>query len=260
MHWASANHEDTQRFNDSLFTKELQEFVGTCQVLTAAVTLREQPLRDVAETLASALPRPRCAADFFLLRSILVDFAAHAIEASAPDRPAALRPLLGVNRADEPLGQTLVQCLSAVRIDDEQTPQKGSVHALRARRAMTAITSRCGEPNLDAAAIAFDVRVSQRSLCTLLRAHFGVGFRTVLRRARVTAAHRLLERSIFSVKEIADRVGYTSTSQFDRDFRRECGLTPGEYRNAQCGLESSTRNSAITAPRRKTPTTKKPDA
>jgi AraC-like DNA-binding protein len=236
MHWASATHEEQQGFNESPFAQELQNFVGTCQVLSAEVALRERSLRDVAESLASALPRPRCSADFLLVRSIVVEFATHAIETSAPDRVDALRPLVCLNRPDEPLGETLVQCLSAVRIDDEEMPQNGSVHALRARRAMTVIRSRCTDPNLDAAAVAFEVRVSQRSLCMLLRAHFGVGFRTALRRARVTASHELLQQSTLSVKEIAFRVGYTSTSQFDRDFRRDCGTTPGQYRSAQCAV------------------------
>jgi AraC-like DNA-binding protein len=227
MHWAT----------ESPFAHQLQDFVGRCQVLSALVTFRQQSLRDVAEALASALPRPRCSADFVLLRSLVVDFATHAVEASAADRADALKPLLRLNGPDEPLGQTLVQCLTAIE-DAQDTADHPSVHALRARRAMAAITSRCAEPNIDAAAIARDIRVSPRTLRLLLQTHFGVGFRTALRRARVSAALTLLERSIFSVKEIADRVGYTSTSQFDRDFKRHCGITPGQYRGAQCCFSS----------------------
>ena len=111
-----------------------------------------------------------------------------------------------------------------------------------ARRALTLIAARCAESDLDAAAIASALRLSLRGLGKLLHAHGGGGFRTLLRQARVRAAEDLLGRSTYSIKEIAVRVGYSWTSQFDRDFLRERGMTPGQYR--QDNADSASRQQA----------------
>ena len=121
----------------------------------------------------------------------------------------------------------LVACLSAV---DAGAPDDAGAASVQARRAMSAIAARCGEPDLKAASIWREIPTSPRGLGKLLHAHAGGGFRMVLRQARVTAAQALLERSGCSIKEIAARVGYSWTSQLDRDFLRERRVTPGEYR------------------------------
>ena len=242
MYHASGHQETDGCFYESSFGEDLQRFVGQCQVLCAVVSARERPLRDIAESLSAALPRPRCSADFLMLRSIVVEFATRATERTATGGMDALLPLVCLKPSDEPLGQVLVRCLSAMPIGAQDTNQEGSVQALRANQASSAIVTRCAEPDLDAAAIAFEVHVSQRCLGKLLHEHFGLGFRTALRQARVTAARRLLEQSTYSIKEIAAHVGYSWTSQFDRDFRAVCGVTPGQYRVAHCnGDEHSAR-------------------
>lgn len=48
----------------------------------------------------------------------------------------------------------------------------------------------------------------------------------------VMEAKRLLVHTETSSKEIAFELGFTDTSYFNRFFKREAGLTPGEYRNS----------------------------
>ena len=48
----------------------------------------------------------------------------------------------------------------------------------------------------------------------------------------VMEAKRLLVHTETSSKEIAFDLGFTDTSYFNRFFKRESGLTPGEYRNS----------------------------
>ena len=59
---------------------------------------------------------------------------------------------------------------------------------------------------------------------------FGQRFCALLRTYRLNAACRLLEKSGFSVEDIATRVGFRSGGYFHRVFRREFLLTPQEYR------------------------------
>src|SRR5690606_14360514 len=49
-------------------------------------------------------------------------------------------------------------------------------------------------------------------------------------RLRIHHAKRLLRLHYLTVAEVAAKVGYDSVSAFCRAFRREVGVSPGEYR------------------------------
>ena len=54
-----------------------------------------------------------------------------------------------------------------------------------------------------------------------------------LQRLRLRRARLLLEGTLLSVKEVMALVGYNDASHFSRDFRRQHGASPTEFR---CGL------------------------
>ena len=49
---------------------------------------------------------------------------------------------------------------------------------------------------------------------------------------RIYKAMELLVSTTESIEQIARTVGFTDTSYFSRFFRKNCGVTPSEYRNA----------------------------
>lgn len=59
----------------------------------------------------------------------------------------------------------------------------------------------------------------------------GVSISQYIQQARLREAKQLLQATNLSVQEIAERLGYSSSSRFIRLFREETGVTPGEYRN-----------------------------
>ena len=59
-----------------------------------------------------------------------------------------------------------------------------------------------------------------------------------LRAVRVTAAKEMLEDGARSVQVVGTAVGYGDTAFFRRLFKRETGMTPGEYRDAFSGMAS----------------------
>lgn len=68
-------------------------------------------------------------------------------------------------------------------------------------------------------------RHAQRAL-----SHFGTSWRKLLTHARMHSAARMLRETDMSVKQVACKVGYRQPAQFAKAFRRECGVSPGDYR------------------------------
>lgn len=63
---------------------------------------------------------------------------------------------------------------------------------------------------------------------------FGVTPSQYLTAVRVREAKALLSSGSCTITEIAERVGYSSVYYFSRAFRRECGVTPSDFRKMGC--------------------------
>jgi AraC-like DNA-binding protein len=76
---------------------------------------------------------------------------------------------------------------------------------------------------------------SRRHLGRLFRKHAAGSFSAYLARVRVqTACHLLLDES-YPLKQVARRTGFGSLPAFARAFKRQTGVTPGEYRARSLG-------------------------
>src|SRR5262249_3097572 len=107
--------------------------------------------------------------------------------ATLRDGTDAVLPLVRLKPGDRPLGRVLVACLSEAGARAGDGQRGASTEARRAERAVAAIAARCAEPDLDAAVIASEVRLTPRRLGKLLHAHGRGGFRTLLREASTAA-------------------------------------------------------------------------
>src|SRR5260221_1236134 len=83
-------------------------------------------------------------------------------------------------------------------------------------------------------AVSANVNLSPRRLAQLFKSETGVSPRQYLRTLRMQRARHLLQTSFLSVKEISFRSGLTDVSHFVRDFKKEHGVTPSQFR-AQMG-------------------------
>lgn len=83
---------------------------------------------------------------------------------------------------------------------------------------------------LGLADVAARTHTSPSYLSKLLKKHTGLGFLEHLRTIRLTKAAHLLTATNLIVKEIATEVGYKHVSDFDRHFKHQYGVTPGEWR------------------------------
>lgn len=84
---------------------------------------------------------------------------------------------------------------------------------------------RMGEP-VTVSGTADHFGVSRNTLMRRVKALFGTSLVRLHERLRVEWAASLLESGQFTVREVADRVGYRSPDYFSRVFRRQRGVSP----------------------------------
>lgn len=72
---------------------------------------------------------------------------------------------------------------------------------------------------------------SQRQVANTISSQFGCNFKTYINRIRITESKRLLGQTDMNIGEIAFGVGFNNQSHFNRVFRGEVGMSPGEYRD-----------------------------
>ena len=73
---------------------------------------------------------------------------------------------------------------------------------------------------------------SEPYLCKLFREETGSTFTQILRDFKLKQAKKLLQTTDKKLNEICDTIGYSDTTQFIRDFKRQYGNTPAKYRKA----------------------------
>lgn len=109
----------------------------------------------------------------------------------------------------------------------------------RLLRALVIIRTRYCDPTLNLTVVSRQSGISPWQLSRLMTRCTGQGFMLQVHATRVQAAVRLLLESSLSVKEIAAAVGYRSTTQMDRQFKRARGDTPSTLRRQMVGAQSN---------------------
>jgi transcriptional regulator GlxA family with amidase domain len=78
--------------------------------------------------------------------------------------------------------------------------------------------------------VARRIATSRRQLQRIYREIGGTTFRDQLTQIRMDRAAELLNNNGYTVREIANRVGYRQPAQFAKAFRGRHGVSPSEYR------------------------------
>ncbi|OUS72163.1 hypothetical protein B1748_25240 [Paenibacillus sp. MY03] len=87
------------------------------------------------------------------------------------------------------------------------------------------------ESDLSLQQIADDLQVSRPTLSKWFKEETEEDFREYLIRIRMEKAKEWLQHSEMSIKEISERLRYTSVPNFSRIFKQSTGMTPGACRN-----------------------------
>lgn len=123
-----------------------------------------------------------------------------------------------------------VSLCEAVAQDADIHPAGTGEDRRLAREAQLIIDSRYAEP-LTLQSIARELYVGKTRLCSVFKKEYGLCVAEYLRDKRIDRAKELLANTASSVSEIGSIVGYAHQSSFAEAFRRECGVTPTQWRN-----------------------------
>ena len=72
--------------------------------------------------------------------------------------------------------------------------------------------------------------LSKSRFCELFRQETHQSFKKYLKKLRIKKAKEFIVDETLNIKQISYMVGYRSLPSFCRDFKKEIGLTPSEYR------------------------------
>lgn len=79
--------------------------------------------------------------------------------------------------------------------------------------------------------IANEVRLNESYFSKLFRTETGIPVSSYIMQKKIETAQNLLVHSDYSFLEISELLAFSSQSHFISCFRKECGMTPRDYRN-----------------------------
>lgn len=121
-----------------------------------------------------------------------------------------------------------------------QAYQKGA-HASLRDSVIEFLNQNYGKP-LSLDSIAEQFHITPTYLSSFFKREVGENFSSYLANLRIAEAKRMLEETDLKVSDISEQVGIYSQTTFIRLFKKNCGLTPNEYRKAHGGTGTSDKN------------------
>ncbi|MBO7700573.1 MAG: helix-turn-helix transcriptional regulator, partial [Eubacteriaceae bacterium] len=101
------------------------------------------------------------------------------------------------------------------------------------------IAENISDPDLGLQSVSDNAGLSVAYFSQLFKTEKGIGLNSYITENRVTNAMRLLETTELKAEEIAERCGFSTASYFGRVFKKQTGMTPGEYRSRSRGAQDS---------------------
>jgi AraC-like DNA-binding protein len=209
----------------------LQALMGRCQVL--AGRFPDVPASAVIlemQSLVAGLPPDQTKAEQFIASGVLSRSLSRIVHA------AGLGDRIEIAHAFQRLAASEDWCAEWLRVTAScaalpNTPMfPRRVIDPRVLRMLELLDTRFTDPTLDVSALAEAVNLSPSHAIRILKQHSGDGFVAHLSHRRVSAARRLLATTTLSIKEVAAAAGYNHASEFSRQFKLSCRMTPATFR------------------------------
>ena len=111
----------------------------------------------------------------------------------------------------------------------ESKDRKEDIRNYAIRRAINFIREHYSE-NISLDMLAERLEITPEYLSALFNKEVGINFSTFLKQFRISQAKRLLKGTDEKIYAIAQQVGYNDPKYFNRVFKEEVGMSPGDYR------------------------------
>ncbi len=115
-------------------------------------------------------------------------------------------------------------------LQEVSNQQLRNVYPEKLNRALNYITANLDDPELSRERIADSGSVSIRTLSRMFRVQLGISVAQYIIRERLEQVCGMLALPRLSIKEIAQRCGFSSAAFLTGQFRQHFGITPKEYR------------------------------
>lgn len=108
--------------------------------------------------------------------------------------------------------------------------EKSGIHnSKRVRKVRDYVLAHIGE-HITTECLSKELGMNRTYLCKLFLEETGLTVGRYVTQVKMEEAKRLMDVTHKSISEIAEYLGYSSQSHFQRVFKAGCGVTPGEYR------------------------------
>lgn len=108
-----------------------------------------------------------------------------------------------------------------------------SSHAQLVRRVRAQLAEQFADPELSLQRVAADAHLSPSHFSVVFGRETGETFKSYLTRVRMQHARELLRSTPLAVTEVARRCGYPDPHYFSSAFKRVCGVSPRDFREAE---------------------------
>jgi AraC-like DNA-binding protein len=198
----------------------LRRFLDAYQILALNSAATDEPApHNLTKRLAAAIPPQLTAVQELLVRLLLDELKVRAQAASGRASCGLMtKPIRAL------LGETVAT------VESESSLRQHHIDEPRVRAMLAMIRESHSEPNLNLRKVARRVGLSSWYATRLIKRCTGHPFSFHLRDARLSKAELLLRTTFESVKEVTTAAGYSRTAELDRNFKREFGVLPTEYR------------------------------
>lgn len=139
------------------------------------------------------------------------------------------------NMADDSLMKKmlLAQLLVFANRNFEKLKYKGTEYLSFSHKTVSLVTAYINKNYMDEIAlydIAKKFHVNSNHLSRIFKKYIGFSFTEYVNGIRVKEAQTLLRETNLKVQDISDKVGFNSSTQFGRSFKKISGISPNTYR------------------------------
>lgn len=197
------------------------------QPQTARKLVQEQ-----IDKIASAYPEPnRCLEQYESYIDTLLEIAdamkINSIEELSVQKELLLTALRQTGSTGTMKQDISTFCTELLDVFERRNYKKAAQHVGRIQEYIRANYSNC---NLSQNIVAEEIGISPAYLSRLFKQEIGTSFPNYINNVRLEQAKQLLISTQLPVKDIAYQTGFNSLQNFFRAFKKNIGISPGEYR------------------------------